>query len=132
MKNSPENNPNQKYHQDLQGDSQNREINRYSPSYINLEAPSWKFLLGVGGVGILTALVLAHQVNKEQTEQYIHPQGAHEEFTPASMKFSIVYEGQQQPGCFGDIQKVAPIINRDGKITGVNVICKSDAAEPTK
>jgi hypothetical protein len=43
-----------------------------------------------------------------------------------------VYPIQQQPGCFGDIEKVAPIINKAGEIRGLNVICKPVAAEPAK
>jgi hypothetical protein len=58
--------------------------------------------------------------------------GASEKFTTASKKFTIVYEGQQQPGCVGDIEKVAPIINHAGEIRGVDVFCKPNVVEPGK
>jgi hypothetical protein len=60
------------------------------------------------------------------------PGGAKDEFSKTAAKFSIVYEGQQQPGCVGDIEKVAPIINKAGEIRGLSVLCKPNPAEPAK
>src|ERR1700730_18391558 len=91
--------------------------------------------IGTIAGGVLGTNMLIDKYNKSdlQHEDIVHRHtGASEEFTPAAKKFTIVYKGQQQPGCFGDIEKVTPIINSDGEIRGVSVICKPDAVEPAK
>jgi hypothetical protein len=90
------------------------------------------FIGAIAG-GVLGTNMLIDKYNKSdlQHEDIVHT-GASEEFTPAAKKFSIMYEGQQQPGCFGGIEKVTAIINSNGEIRGVSVICKPDALEPAK
>jgi hypothetical protein len=60
------------------------------------------------------------------------PQGTQEVYKSTASKFTFVYEGQQEPKCPGDIDKVVPIMNKAGELRGANVICKPATAEPTR
>jgi hypothetical protein len=70
------------------------------------------------------------RIKKEQ--EFVPPQGAHEELAPVANRFALVYEGQNQPRCAGDIEKVVLLKNAAGELRGLNVICKPEAAEPAK
>jgi hypothetical protein len=70
--------------------------------------------------------------DKKAPQEFTTPHGAQEELAPVANKFTLVYEGQKEPKCVGDIEKVIPQKNANGEFTGLNIICKPEVTEPAK
>jgi hypothetical protein len=68
-----------------------------------------------------------------KVNEFVTPQGASEVLEPvARRQLTLVYEGQKEPKCPGDIEKVVPMKDENGTFRALNVICKPNTAEPAK
>jgi hypothetical protein len=92
-------------------------------------------------VGVLTAVALSAVLKQSFdkyniAEKFVAPQGASEKLEPISSSRNhqptLVYEGQKEPKCPGDIEKVVPVRDDNGNFRVLNVICKPNAATPAK
>jgi hypothetical protein len=69
-----------------------------------------------------------------EQHKFVSPQGATEVLSPSYRKapLILVYEGQNEPKCPGNIEKVVALKDANGNFRALNVICKPSAAEPAK
>jgi hypothetical protein len=83
----------------------------------------------IGGLVYAQYSTLEHELAEKER---FAAQGAYEEFAPVVSKVRTLYEGQKQPKCAGEIEKIVPQKNKRGEFMGLKVICKPEATDPAK
>lgn len=87
----------------------------------------------IGGVAGISWLLTAYGFDRFNKSQELKlPQGAQIDLTPLAEKPIIVFLGQNEPKCPGDIEKVEILRDGNKEFRALNVICKPTAVEPAK
>src|SRR6184192_1714655 len=87
----------------------------------------------VAGVFGFSWLLVSYTSDRIKKQQELNlPQGAQVELTPLAEKPILVFSGQQEPKCPGDIEKVEILRDGNKEFRALNVICKPSTAELVK
>jgi hypothetical protein len=87
----------------------------------------------VGGVAGISWLLTGYGFDRFNKSQELKlPQGAQIDLTPVAQKPILVFSGQQEAKCPGDIEKVEIVRDGNKELRALNVICKPTAAEPAQ
>jgi hypothetical protein len=119
------------------GDDENMNNNLENGRY--LSGQEGKALPYVVGGLFLLSLVAFYAGHKrdlawdKNANEFVFPQGARVLLESKTNRNTfLVYEGQKEPKCTGDIEKVERMYDRNGTFRGVNAKCKPDLTEPSK
>jgi hypothetical protein len=83
-------------------------------------------------VGFLWLLTSYSFDRYKKSQELILPQGAQIELTPIAEKPILVFSGQQEPKCPGDIEKVEVLRDGNKEFRALKVTCKQAAVGPAK
>jgi hypothetical protein len=87
----------------------------------------------VAGSGLFYMMIDKGLEEKRQLEfQSPSVETAQTEAASTNSKITIVYEGQKEPRCAGDVERTVPQINKGGEVTGLTVYCKPEEVQPAK
>jgi hypothetical protein len=90
-------------------------------------------ILFVALVAIGAFMDMSHESSRyKEANKFVLPLGAQVELAPTAQKPILVFEGQMQPKCPGDIERVEILRDENTEFRALGVICKPSTAEPTK